>query len=912
MIRAATRCLSAIAAAAIGFLLISPTATAQMGRTMGAGVTQRSDPIPGSTLFTCNVVGNDRTCGNGNYIYSATTNPPQGGLNYTWTLHTTPQAACPGSPATGTTSPSFCGPTNGPTVCVNPGNDAGRFILKVFITNGFSEATCCLSINVTPSTTTSTPPPATACAGASVQICTTPGGQGPFTYVWRKNDVVVPGATDSCITATAGSAGTVDFYCVTTTGSGNCANSYTACTTLTAQGDTTATPLTNGSACEGQTFQFCTTAGPANGGPFTYSWTKNAVTIPGATDSCFTATAGAPGTVDTYCVTVTGACGPPVTRCGTLTSLVDATASTPPPGSACEGATFQFCTTAGGTGPFTYQWQKNGVDIPGATDSCYTATAGSPPGNVDNYCVTVTGACGAATACTTLTTLFPPTATDRQSGVACEGTQFVFCSTVGGSPPLSISWTKNGVTIPGATNSCYSATAGNAGDIDDYCIIVSNACGTVTQCAVLRAQPNTSATPMANQIACAGDTRTFCTTAGGIGPFTFSWTRNGVTIPGASSSCYTATVPAVPGATDTYCVTVTGQCGPPVVRCATLTAHSTMTATNPGAASECAGQPHVFCTTATGSGQPFTYRWQKNFVTVQIGTNNCYTATAPANPGQTDLYCLTVIGPCLPNIDHCFPLTAIACAGAGTTFTQGTYGDPNAQFNGVQTPQLVEQLLAGDLSVGTLGTASLTLNPTATDANCVVDLLPTNGLTGGLPAFGDEELDPDCQTSPVPIPTVNGKFESVLLGQQIALSLNVRLNGGLSIPGGCAMQAVSFANQGVCDSMTTRTLLPGPDGCMGTADDVPDLLGPDGDPQTPDNLITITLSERVIASLNELTYANQMTMGQTIGGLIELGNLSLTGAPTWTATADDISAALDAVNVVFEGGREMVECRHFP
>ncbi|MFN0007313.1 MAG: hypothetical protein ACKVXR_05345, partial [Planctomycetota bacterium] len=342
--------------------------------------------------------GPDRVCaseGAVNYIAQVQPNPP--GSTYSWSLHTTTTDGCPG---TGTTTPTFCGPTNLPTVCISPGLNPGRFVVKVVISNGLATSTCCLSVNVRPTTFTSTPPPASVCAGATHTFCTTASGGGPYTYSWTKNSVLIPGATDSCYTATAGAAGVIDSYCVTTTGSGLCALSYTACTLMTALPDLTVAALPTPRRCEGQVFQFCATVGGT--GPFTYSWQKNGATIPGATDVCYSATTGTPGTVDTYCITVAGACGAPITRCGTLTARQNTLTSSLAPASLCEGLTHVFCTTATGTGPFTYSWTKNGTAIPGATASCYTATAGAG-GTVDSYCVSVAGTCGTAQSCATLT-----------------------------------------------------------------------------------------------------------------------------------------------------------------------------------------------------------------------------------------------------------------------------------------------------------------------------------------------------------------------------------------------------------------------------------------------------------------------------------------------------------------------------
>ena len=203
---------------------------------------------------------------------------------------------------------------------------------------------------------------------------------------------------------------------------------------------------------------------------------------------------------------------------------------------------------------------------------------------------------------------------------------------------------------------------------------------------------------------------------------------------------------------------------------------------------------------------------------------------------------------------------------------------------------------------------SLTLPGSNGCADCVVDLLPTTGTMGILPDFGDQALDPSqCQT-PVPIPTVNGEFESLLIGQTVTLSLNVKLNEGSPGAGGCTTATADLSGMGLGRIMVSRTLLAGNDGCMGTSDDVPDLLGPDLDPNTPDNLVTIMVADAVIFELNEMMDLGVITKGQTIGGLVELANLALAGGSTGTATLQEISAAIDAVNLLYKGGRETVQC----
>ena len=59
-------------------------------------------------------------------------------------------------------------------------------------------------------------------------------------------------------------------------------------------------------------------------------------------------------------------------------------------------------TTPGGSGPFTYQWFKNGVVIQNQTKNAITFPA-LTPADSGAYCVRVTGACGSVSNCATLT-----------------------------------------------------------------------------------------------------------------------------------------------------------------------------------------------------------------------------------------------------------------------------------------------------------------------------------------------------------------------------------------------------------------------------------------------------------------------------------------------------------------------------
>ena len=81
------------------------------------------------------------------------------------------------------------------------------------------------------------------------------------------------------------------------------------------------------------------------------------------------------------------------------------------------GASTTFTVAASGTPPLSYQWQRNGVDIPGATASSYTLTSVTTADNGARFRARVTNASGSAVsneATLTVTSNQPPAATIAQ------------------------------------------------------------------------------------------------------------------------------------------------------------------------------------------------------------------------------------------------------------------------------------------------------------------------------------------------------------------------------------------------------------------------------------------------------------------------------------------------------------------
>ena len=136
--------------------------------------------------------------------------------------------------------------------------------------------------------------------------------------------------------------------------------------------------------------------------PLLYQWMKNGINIQGATFASYTTpSASISDNGSTYMVNVTNDEGNVISNSATLTVISSSTAPTittqPLDQKVTAGQTAIFGVAATGTAPLSYQWQMNGVNIPGATNTMYTTLATTMSDNGNSYRVNVINNAGSVT-----------------------------------------------------------------------------------------------------------------------------------------------------------------------------------------------------------------------------------------------------------------------------------------------------------------------------------------------------------------------------------------------------------------------------------------------------------------------------------------------------------------------------------
>ena len=278
-----------------------------------------------------------------------------------------------------------------------------------------------------------------------------------------------------------------------------------------------------------------------------YQWRFNGTNIAGANNPVLRLPAVNSANVGSYSVAVSNSAGSASSNAAVLTVSASAPAAVAPsivtqPASvtANAGSTATLAVGVDGTGPFSFQWRREGVNIAGATSAVLTFPAVALP-NAGSFSVVVTNSAGSVTSSNAVldvsadTAPTAPTITSQPSTliVPFRGSGVVAVGATG-SGPLSYQWSKDGAELPGSTLPVLDFRTVSDVDAGRYTVTVSNSMGSVVSRAadiILLGAPVITQQP-ADVTALEGTTATFYVAASSSG-LRYQWSLNGNPIPGA-------------------------------------------------------------------------------------------------------------------------------------------------------------------------------------------------------------------------------------------------------------------------------------------------------------------------------------------------------------------------------------------
>lgn len=259
------------------------------------------------------------------------------------------------------------------------------------------------------------------------------------------------------------------------------------------------------------------------------------------------------------------------------------------------------------------------------------------------------------------------------------------------------------------------------------------------------------------------------------------------------------------------------------------------------------------------------------------GSTCCCVAPRRSNVGEKASHTMRMLKIMLVILVVTFP-SALLAQECYCTLEDALWGNEHQSWNAVAIPALLDSLIPPGSPI-VVGVPGRSVSFADGSEPCILDGLPAGGKYGPMPGdFTDAVVETSCLL-PEGFPVKKqGKFDNSLLGETLALSLNVRLDPDLAL-------------LAVVDTMLTVQALPGPDGLSGTPDD---SLCAECD------TMTVSIPVEVLAAISD-----SMGIEPTVGSVLDLANQALAGDPLGVPYKY-VWKAVKNLNRAFKGGRFLV------
>ena len=214
--------------------------------------------------------------------------------------------------------------------------------------------------------------------------------------------------------------------------------------------------------------------------PLRYQWKLHGTNLPGATNAVLALRDVLLEQAGPYAVTVSNALGQVTSDPAGLTVEPLRFLSQPANRTQYAGGSTTFSFVVEGFGPFSYQWQRFGTNLPGATNAALVLT-NLQFDQAGLYSVVVSNVAGAVTSSAAQLTIVPMIITSQpQSRAVPVGATTNLSVAVSGAPLLRFQWRMQGTNLPGATNATLALPNLQFNQAGDYTVVITNGYGVVT------------------------------------------------------------------------------------------------------------------------------------------------------------------------------------------------------------------------------------------------------------------------------------------------------------------------------------------------------------------------------------------------------------------------------------------------
>ncbi|MEP7169436.1 MAG: hypothetical protein ABI855_08720, partial [Bacteroidota bacterium] len=402
------------------------------------------------------------------------------------------------------------------------------------------------------------------CAGQNANLTVTfANGPGPYSFTYNPGSIVVNGATNPTVIPVTPAATT--NYSLVAISNANCTGTITGTpAVITVNPLPTATIVGNPTICTGQQANLTVNFAGAPG-PYNFNYNPGNVPVVNATNP-YIITVTPAATTNYSLVNVSNAnCPGTVSGASTVTVNVLPTAQITGTQTICAGQPANLTFTFTGTGPWHYTYLANGIPVGNFIANTSPTVIAVNPNAATTYTLAATVSdanCTGNASGSAIVSVTPlPTAQISGTATVCAGTATNLTINFTGTAPFTYSYFA-GATLMGPYNTNLSSVNIPVSPLNTtvYTLLptVSGAgcTGNTAGSATVTVNQLPSAAITGSDTICNGTaTNLSIAFSGAPGPYTYTYTANGIPVGPITTNSNPAVFPVNPSANTTYIIT---------------------------------------------------------------------------------------------------------------------------------------------------------------------------------------------------------------------------------------------------------------------------------------------------------------------------------------------------------------------